>query len=129
MSEQYPYNDEFEAYEVPLVVWGNKVKVMAQASGEDEFNSRMNELKKRIDWLETMKHSVYMNLQSNGYTRDEDEVETVHEEDITLLRCYAEMSDDGIALDMIIGMISGNLSTEISMFIDEFDMMEILGEA
>ena len=48
--------------------------------------------------------------------------------EIAVLRCYAEMTDDGIALDLIVGIVASGIEKEVSMFVDEWDNMEILGE-
>ena len=38
------------------------------------------------------------------------------------------MTDDGVALDMVIGIVASGIEKEVSMFVDEFDNMEVLGE-
>ena len=43
-------------------------------------------------------------------------------------RCYAEMTEDGIALDMVVSIVASGIEKDVSLFADEFGNLELLGE-
>lgn len=128
MIDKYPYNEDFEAWEVPSDILDEKVTVLAQARDELEFVKRTVELRQRIEWLNGKGQEICDLLSSSDLTVDDESRYELRPAEIAVLRCYAEMTDDGIALDMIVGIVASGIEKEVSMFVDEFDNMEVLGE-
>lgn len=130
MLEKYPYNEDFEAWEVQTEILDEDVTVLTQARDEMEFIKRTVELHERIKWLNDKGQDICDLLSSNekDLTVDGESRIELRPAEIAVLRCYAEMTDDGIALDMIIGIVATGIEKEVSMFVDEFDNMEVLGE-
>ncbi|MCR5057223.1 MAG: hypothetical protein K6A81_01215 [Clostridiales bacterium] len=130
MLEKYPYNEDFEAWEVKTKLLDEEITVLTQARDEMEFIKRTVELHERIKWLNDKGQDICDLLSSNekDLTVDGESRIELRPAEIAVLRCYAEMTDDGIALDMIIGIVATGIEKEVSMFVDEFDNMEVLGE-
>ena len=38
------------------------------------------------------------------------------------------MTEDGIALDLVVAIVASGIEKEVSMYVDEFDNMEVLKE-
>ncbi len=130
MPEKYPYNEDFEAWEVKTKLLDEEVTVLTQARDEMEFIKRTVELHERIRWINDKVQDICDLLSSNenDLTVDGESRIELRPAEIAVLRCYAEMTDDGIALDMIVGIVATGIEKEVSMFVDEFDNMEVLGE-
>ena len=130
MLEKYPYNEDFEAWEVATKILDEEVTVLTQARDEMEFIKRTVELHERIKWLNDKGQDICDLLSSNekDLTVDGESRIELRPAEIAVLRCYAEMTDDGIAFDMIVGIVASGIEKEVSMFVDEFDNMEVLGE-
>lgn len=130
MLEKYPYNEDFEAWEVQTKILDEEVTVLTQARDEMEFIKRTVELHERIKWLDDKGQDICDLLSSNekDLTVDGESRIELRPAEIAVLRCYAEMTDDGIALDLIVGIVATGIEKEVSMFVDEFDNMEVLGE-
>lgn len=130
MLEKYPYNEDFEAWEVATKILDEEVTVLTQARDEMEFIKRTVELHERIKWLNDKGQDICDLLSSNekDLTVDGESRIELRPAEIAVLRCYAEMTDDGIALDLIVGIVATGIEKEVSMFVDEFDNMEVLGE-
>ena len=128
MLEKYPYNEDFEAWEVPSDILDEKVTVLTQAKDELEFLRRTVELRQRIEWLNGKGQDICELLSGADLTVDGESRIELRPAEIAVLRCYAEMTDDGIALDLIVGIVASGIEKEVSMFVDEWDNMEILGE-
>lgn len=130
MLEKYPYNEDFEAWEVKSELLDEEVTVLTQARDEMEFIKRTVELHERIKWLNDKGQDICDLLSSNekDLTVDGESRIELRPAEIAVLRCYAEMTDDGIALDLIVGIVATGIEKEVSMFVDEFDNMEVLGE-
>lgn len=130
MLEKYPYNEDFEAWEVQTKILDEEVTVLTQARDEMEFIKRTVELHERIKWLNDKGQDICDLLSSNekDLTVDGESRIELRPAEIAVLRCYAEMTDDGIAFDMIVGIVATGIEKEVSMFVDEFDTMEVLGE-
>lgn len=130
MLEKYPYNEDFEAWEVKTKILDEEVTVLTQARDEMEFIKRTVELHERIKWLNDKGQDICDLLSSNekDLTVDGESRIELRPAEIAVLRCYAEMTDDGIALDLIVGIVATGIEKEVSMFVDEFDNMEVLGE-
>ena len=130
MLEKYPFNEDFEAWEVPADILDEKVTVYAQAKDELEFLKRTVELKQRIEWLNDKGQDIcdLLSSKESDLTVDGESRIELRPAEIAVLRCYAEMTDDGVALDMVIGIVASGIEKEVSMFVDEFDNMEVLGE-
>ncbi|MBO4748312.1 MAG: hypothetical protein IKX04_00655 [Clostridiales bacterium] len=130
MLEKYPYNEDFEAWEVATKILDEEVTVLTQARDEMEFIKRTVELHERIKWLNDKGQDICDLLSSNekDLTVDGESRIELRPAEIAVLRCYAEMTDDGIAFDMIVGIVATGIEKEVSMFVDEFDNMEVLGE-
>ena len=130
MLEKYPYNEDFEAWEVKTKLLDEEITVLTQARDEMEFIKRTVELHERIKWLNDKGQDICDLLSSNekDLTVDGESRIELRPAEIVVLRCYAEMTDDGIALDLIVGIVATGIEKEVSMFVDEFDNMEVLGE-
>ena len=130
MLAKYPYNEDFEAWEVPADILDEKVTVYAQAKDELEFLKRTVELKQRIEWLNDKGQDIcdLLSSKDSDLTVDGESRIELRPAEIAVLRCYAEMTDDGVALDMVVGIVASGIEKEVSMFVDEFDNMEVLGE-
>ena len=130
MLEKYPFNEDFEAWEVPTTILDERVTVYAQAKDELEFLKRTVELKQRIEWLNDKGQDIcdLLSSKESDLTVDGESRIELRPAEIAVLRCYAEMTDDGVALDMVIGIVASGIEKEVSMFVDEFDNMEVLGE-
>ena len=130
MLEKYPYNEDFEAWEVATKILDEEVTVLTQARDEMEFIKRTVELHERIKWLNDKGQDICDLLSSNekDLTVDGESRIELRPAEIAVLRCYAEMTDDGIALDLIVGIVATGIEKDVSMFVDEFDNMEVLGE-
>ena len=130
MLEKYPYNEDFEAWEVKTKLLDEEITVLTQARDEMEFIKRTVELRERIKWLNDKGQDICDLLSSNekDLTVDGESRIELRPAEIAVLRCYAEMTDDGIALDLIVGIVATGIEKEVSMFVDEFDNMEVLGE-
>ena len=130
MFEKYPYNEDFEAWEVKTKLLDEEITVLTQARDEMEFIKRTVELHERIKWLNDKGQDICDLLSSNekDLTVDGESRIELRPAEIAVLRCYAEMTDDGIALDLIVGIVATGIEKEVSMFVDEFDNMEVLGE-
>ncbi|MBR4819181.1 MAG: hypothetical protein IKZ74_03910 [Clostridiales bacterium] len=130
MLEKYPYNEDFEAWEVATKILDEEVTVLTQARDEMEFIKRTVELHERIKWLNDKGQDICDLLSSNekDLTVDGESRIELRPAEIAVLRCYAEMTDDGIAFDLIVGIVATGIEKEVSMFVDEFDNMEVLGE-
>ena len=130
MLEKYPYNEDFEAWEVKTKLLDEEITVLTQARDEMEFIKRTVELHERIKWLNDKGQDICDFLSSNDkdLTVDGESRIELRPAEIAVLRCYAEMTDDGIALDLIVGIVATGIEKEVSMFVDEFDNMEVLGE-
>ena len=130
MLEKYPYNEDFEAWEVRTKLLDEEITVLTQARDEMEFIKRTVELHERIKWLNDKGQDICDLLSSNDkdLTVDGESRIELRPAEIAVLRCYAEMTDDGIALDLIVGIVATGIEKEVSMFVDEFDNMEVLGE-
>ena len=130
MLEKYPYNEDFEAWEVKTKLLDEEITILTQARDEMEFIKRTVELHERIKWLNDKGQDICDLLSSNDkdLTVDGESRIELRPAEIAVLRCYAEMTDDGIALDLIVGIVATGIEKEVSMFVDEFDNMEVLGE-
>ena len=130
MLEKYPYNEDFEAWEVKTKLLDEEITVLTHARDEMEFIKRTVELHERIKWLNDKGQDICDLLSSNDkdLTVDGESRIELRPAEIAVLRCYAEMTDDGIALDLIVGIVATGIEKEVSMFVDEFDNMEVLGE-
>ena len=130
MLEKYPYTEDFEAWEVKTKLLDEEITVLTQARDEMEFIKRTVELHERIKWLNDKGQDICDLLSSNekDLTVDGESRIELRPAEIAVLRCYAEMTDDGIALDLIVGIVATGIEKEVSMFVDEFDNMEVLGE-
>ena len=130
MLEKYPYNEDFEAWEVKTKLLDEEITVLTQARDEMEFIKRTVELHERIKWLNDKGQDICDLLSSNekDLTVDGESRIELRPAEIAVLRCYAEMTNDGIALDLIVGIVATGIEKEVSMFVDEFDNMEVLGE-
>ena len=130
MLEKYPYNEDFEAWEVKTKLLDEEITVLTQARDEMEFIKRTVELHERIKWLNDKGQDICDLLSSSDseWTVDGESRIELRPAEIAVLRCYAEMTDDGIALDLIVGIVATGIEKEVSMFVDEFDNMEVLGE-
>lgn len=130
MLEKYPYNEDFEAWEVKTKLLDEEITVLTQARDEMEFIKRTVELHERIKWLNDKGQDICDLLSSNekDLTVDGESRIELRPAEIAVFRCYAEMTDDGIALDLIVGIVATGIEKEVSMFVDEFDNMEVLGE-
>ena len=128
MLENYPYNEEFEAWEMTLPIFDADVKVLTQAADELEFLKRTVELRQRIEWLNTKDQEICELLSSKDLTVDGDARFELRPAEIAVVKCYAEMVPEGIALDLIIAIVATGIEKEVSMFVDEFDNMVVIGE-
>ena len=130
MLAKYPYNEDFEAWEVKTKLLDEEITVLTQARDEMEFIKRTVELHERIKWLNDKGQDICDLLSSNekDLTVDGESRIELRPAEIAVLRCYAEMTNDGIALDLIVGIVATGIEKEVSMFVDEFDNMEVLGE-
>ena len=128
MLEKYPYNEEFEAWELRTKLLDEEVTVLAQAKDEEEFIRRSVDLRERIQWLNEKSEEICSILSSADMTVDGDARIELRPAEIAITRCYAEMTEDGIALDLIVAIVASGVEKEVSMFVDEFDNMEVLKE-
>lgn len=128
MLEKYPYNEEFEAWELRTKLLDEEVTVLAQAKDEEEFIRRSVDLRERIQWLNEKAEEICSMLSSADMTVDGDARIELRPAEIAITRCYAEMTEDGIALDLIVAIVASGVEKEVSMFVDEFDNMEVLKE-
>ncbi len=128
MLEKYPYNEEFEAWELRTKLLDEEVTVLAQAKDEEEFIRRSVDLRERIQWLNEKAEEICSILSSADMTVDGDARIELRPAEIAITRCYAEMTEDGIALDLIVAIVASGVEKEVSMFVDEFDNMEVLKE-
>ena len=130
MLEKYPYNEDFEAWEVKTKLLDEVITVLTQARDEMEFIKRTVELHERIKWLNDKGQDICDLLSSNekDLTVDGESRIELRPAEIAVLHCYAEITDDGIALDLIVGIVATGIEKEVSMFVEEFDNMEVLGE-
>lgn len=128
MLEKYPYNEEFEAWEVKEKILDEEVTVLAQAESEEEFIRRVADLKERIAWLSNQGEEICSILDKSEYTVDGDARIELRPAEIAVTRCYAEMTEDGIALDLVVAIVASGIEKEVSMFADEFGTIELLGE-
>ena len=128
MLEKYPYNEEFEAWELRTKLLDEEVTVLAQAKDEEEFIRRSVDLRERIQWLNEKADEICSILSSADMTVDGDARIDLRPAEIAITRCYAEMTEDGIALDLIVAIVASGVEKEVSMFVDEFDNMEVLKE-
>ena len=128
MLEKYPYNEEFEAWELRTKLLDEEVTVLAQAKDEEEFIRRSVDLRERIQWLNEKAEEICSILSSADMTVDGDAQIELRPAEIAITRCYAEMTEDGIALDLIVAIVASGVEKEVSMFVDEFDNMEVLKE-
>ena len=128
MLEEYPYNEEFEAWELRTKLLDEEVTVLAQAKDEEEFIRRSVDLRERIKWLNEKADEICSILSSADMTVDGDARIELRPAEIAITRCYAEMTEDGIALDLIVAIVASGVEKEVSMFVDEFDNMEVLKE-
>ena len=113
---------------MPADILDEKVTVFTQAKDELEFLKRSVELKQRIEWLNEKGQEICDLLSSEDLTVDGENRIELRPAEIAVLRCYAEMTGDGIALDLIVGIVAPGIEKEVSMFVDEFDNMEVLSE-
>ncbi|MBQ0012662.1 MAG: hypothetical protein KBT07_08140 [Clostridiales bacterium] len=128
MLEKYPYNDEFEAWEVTEKIFDEELKVLVQAQDEETFIRRVADFRERIAWLNNQAQAICDVLDASEYTEDGDARVELRPAEIAVTRCYAEMTDDGIALDLIVAIVATGIEKEVSMFADEFGNIEVLGE-
>ncbi len=128
MLEKYPYNEEFEAWELRTKLLDEEVTVLAQAKDEEEFIRRSVDLRERIQWLNEKADEICSILSSADMTVDGDARIELRPAEIAITRCYAEMTEDGIALDLIVAIVASGVEKEVSMFVDEFVNMEVLKE-
>lgn len=128
MLEKYPYNEEFEAWEVKSTIFDEEITVLAQAQDELEFVKRVPELTERLMWLDERATDVCDLLTEKQYTVSGDAKIELRPAEIAVVRCYAEMTPDGVALDLTVAIVATGVEKEIIMFVDEFDNMEVLGE-
>lgn len=128
MLEKYPYNEEFEAWELRTKLLDEEVTVLAQAKDEEEFIRRSVDLRERIQWLNEKAEEICSMLSQADMTVDGDARIELRPAEIAITRCYAEMTEDGIALDLIVAIVASGVEKEVSMFVDEFDNMEVLKE-
>lgn len=128
MLDKYPYNEEFEAWEVEGTILDEEVTVLAQAKDEEEFIRRVADLKERIAWLSNQGQEICDLLSQADLTVDGEERIELRPAEIAVTKCYAEMTEDGIALDLVIAIVATGIEKEVSMFADEFGSMEVLGE-
>lgn len=128
MLEKYPYNEEFEAWELRTKLLDEEVTVLAQAKDEEEFIRRSVDLREGIQWLNEKAEEICSMLSSADMTVDGDARIELRPAEIAITRCYAEMTEDGIALDLIVAIVASGVEKEVSMFVDEFDNMEVLKE-
>ena len=68
MLEKYPYNDDFEAWEVGCTILDESVTVLAQAPDEMEFIKRSVELRQRIEWLNDKGQDICDLLSSRNFS-------------------------------------------------------------
>lgn len=128
MLENYPYNEEFEAWEARLPILEEEVVVLTQARDEEEFIRRSVELKERIEWLNGKAQDLCDMLSSSEFAEDGENRIELRPAEIAVVRCYAEMVEEGIALDLVIAIVATGVEKEVLMFVDEFDNIEVLGE-
>ena len=128
MLEQYPFNEEFEAWEMKLPILEEEVTVLVQAKDEEEFIRRSADLRERIAWLNNHGQEICDILVSSDMTVDGEARIELRPAEIAIFRCYAEMTVDGIALDLVVGIVATGIEKEVSMFVDEFDNFELIGE-
>ena len=91
MLENYPYNEEFEAWEMTLPIFDADVKVLTQAADELEFLKRTVELRQRIEWLNAKDQEICELLSSKDLTVDGDARFELRPAEIAVVKCYAEM--------------------------------------
>ena len=128
MLEKYPYNEEFEAWEVKSEIFDESVTILAQAPDELEFVKRVPELTERVMWLNDKASDVCDLLTEKQYTVSGDTKIELRPAEIAVVRCYAEMTPDGVALDLTVAIVATGVEKEIIMYVDEFDNLEVLGE-
>ncbi len=128
MLEKYPYNEEFEAWEVKSTIFDEEITVLAQAQDELEFVKRVPELTERLMWLDERANEICDLLTEKQYTVSGDSKIELRPAEIAVVKCYAEMTPDGVALDLTVAIVATGVEKEIIMFVDEFDNMEVLGE-
>ncbi|MBP5491250.1 MAG: hypothetical protein J6Y08_00195 [Clostridiales bacterium] len=128
MLEKYPYNEEFEAWEMKEKLFEEEITVLAQAKDEEEFIRRSVDLRERLSWLNDKGQEICDLLSSSDLTVDGEARIELRPAEIAVTRCYAEMTEDGIALDILIAIVASGIEKEVSMFVDEFDNMEVLSE-
>ena len=128
MLEKYPYNEEFEAWEMKEKLFEEEITVLAQAKDEEEFIRRSVDLRERLSWLNEKGQEICDLLSSSDLTVDGEARIELRPAEIAVTRCYAEMTEDGIALDILIAIVASGIEKEVSMFVDEFDNMEVLSE-
>ena len=129
MLEKYPYNEEFEAWEMKTEILDEEVPVLAQANDEEEFIRRASDLTEKIAWLNGQGEALCDLLSQSDLTvlDGESKIE-LRPAEICVSRCYAEMTEDGIALDMVVSIVASGIEKDVSLFADEFGNLELLGE-
>ena len=128
MLEDYPFNEEFEAWELKTKLFDEEITVLAQAKDEEEFIRRSVDLRERIIWLNDKGEEICSLLSSADMTVDGDARVELRPAEIAITKCYAEMTGDGIALDLVVAIVASGIEKEVSMYVDEFDNMEVLKE-
>ncbi|MBO4687172.1 MAG: hypothetical protein J5636_01530 [Clostridiales bacterium] len=128
MLSDYPFNEEFEAWELKTKLFDEEITVLTQAKDEEEFIRRTVDLRERILWLNDKGEEICSLLSSADMTVDGDARVELRPAEIAITRCYAEMTEDGIALDLVVAIVASGIEKEVSMYVDEFDNMEVLKE-
>ncbi|MBR5975551.1 MAG: hypothetical protein IK020_10275 [Clostridiales bacterium] len=128
MLPNYPFNEEFEAWEMKTTLFDEEITVLAQAKDEEEFIRRSVDLRERILWLNDKGEEICSLLSSADMTVDGDARVELRPAEIAVTKCYAEMTGDGIAFDLVVAIVASGIEKEVSMYVDEFDNMEVLKE-
>ena len=128
MLEKYPYNEEFEAWELRTPIFDEESLVLTQAKDEEEFIRRSVELRERIAWLNDKSQEICDMLSASEFAEADEARIELRPAEIAIVKCYAEMVEGGIALDLVVGIVATGIEKDVMMFVDEFDNIEVLGE-
>ena len=70
MLSDYPFNEEFEAWELKTKLFDEEITVLTQAKDEEEFIRRTVDLRERILWLNDKGEEICSLLSSADMTVD-----------------------------------------------------------
>ena len=112
MLEKYPYNEDFEAWEVKTKLLDEEITVLTQARDEMEFIKRTVELHERIKWLNDKGQDICDLLSSNekDLTVDGESRIELRPAEIAVLRCYAERRLYGRTSEKVLSSLPGQRS-------------------